>query len=298
MKHLLLTIVILFSSILSLCSQGTGYVNFTLETTEIQPQEKYKQQPVELLGCNTVVTNKEKKYWKNAPQGLDWKKKNQVFENLPYGYQFDDKHKKNYYVSKYYIASPPVFIRDKKGKPTKETNYDVGIVTPDQFTFRGEKPVTNIYLEYDILKLVKIQYIPIKLNKSFKGKDILGIPFSVECKDFPRKDKGMYKNAKGASGIGYIDLKAKHGKQFFLPYFEEGTDKKYLNCELSILDDILLNYTIYFKVNGEKRYTIDLKEFYQQHRNDKKLEIELFCEPRDELPCGCVPPDKVKEVVK
>ena len=297
--------IILFSLLsLNLLSQdkSTGYVNFNLDKSTIKPQNKYKDQGVTLLGCNTVVTNNETKYWKNAPEGLKWNTRNQVFSKIPYGYHNDEQTNKSYFVSKYYIASPPVFHRDKQGKPKKNTKYDIGIVTPHEFVFKGEKPVQQVFLDYNILKLVKIIYISIKFDKSFEGQEINIIPFNVDSKDFPRLDKKLYKNAKGASGIGFLDINSKMPKQFFLPYynFKSTTNqhKKILNFDLTILNDIILNHNIYFKIKGEKNYTINLKDFYNKHKKDKNLEITLYCEPKTELPCGCVNPDKVKEIVK
>ncbi len=288
-------IVLFYSSII--IAQNTGYVNFNLHNSKIKPQEKYKNQGVTLIGCNTTVTNADNKYWKKAPQGLQWHTNNQVFEDLPYGKQVDTKTQKPYYVSKYYIASPPVFLRNKKGKSTKNTQYDIGIVTPDEFVFKGDKPIQQVYLDYDILELMKIKYIAVKPDESFRKMNINQVPFNVECKNFPWLNKGLYKRGKGASGIGVLKRNPDNKLgNLFLPYYEnklETNQKKiFLDCKVTILNDILFHHEIYFKVNGKKQYTINLKEFYEKHKDDEKIEIKLYCEYKEELPCGCEDPNR------
>ncbi|MDH7447140.1 hypothetical protein [Aquimarina sp. 2201CG14-23] len=289
------TALLFFSSISvaqnTFTSKTKGYVNFNVGTSKIKPQKEYKHQGVTLFGCNTIISNKNIENWSAAPNGLEWHKKNQVFTNLPYGYQIDKKTNAPYYVSKYYIASPPVFHRDEKGKPNKNTEYDIGIATPNEFVFEGDKPVQQVYLDYDILKLMKIKYIPVVFDASFDLWKVDIVPFKVECKDFPWLDKELYSEAKGASGIGSLNRKIPPLTRLFLPYYEDAwtinEGKQFLDCEVTILNDILFHHEIYFKINGEKKYSINLKDFYNNHKNDTKMEITLYCEYRDELPCGC-----------
>ncbi|MBQ4804756.1 hypothetical protein J8L88_17975 [Aquimarina sp. MMG015] len=305
-QNLYMILILLFSSRIiaqnTLPSKTTAYVNFNVGASEIIPQEKYKQQGVTLLGCNTIISNEDIEYWSDAPSGLEWNKKDQVFKNLPYGYQIDKKTNAPYYVSKYYIASPPVFHRDENGKPTKNTEYDIGIVTPDQFVFEGEKPVQQVYLDYNILKLVKIVYIPVVFDASFDLWNVDVVPFTVTCKDFPWLDKKLYEDARNASGIGSLNRQISELTNLFLPYYEDNfitnQEKHFLDFEVTILNDILFHHEIYFKVDGEKRYSINLKEFYNKHKKDKKMYITLYCDYRDELPCGCKEPNLSKLVKK
>ena len=274
--------------------QSTAYVNFNVGSSKIKPQEEYKLQGVTLFGCNTIVSNTNNKYWNKAPNGLVWDTKNQVFTNLPYGKQIDQPTKESYYVSKYYIASPPVFIRGKNGQPDSSTQYDIGIVTPDEFVFDGDKPVQQVYLNYNILELMKIEYIPVVFDSSFDSLMVDIIPFKVECKDFPWLDKTLYNYAKGASGIGSLNRKLPYPEKLFLPYYENNLtpieNKQFLNCEVSILNDILFHREIFFMIDGEKKSSINLKEYYNKHRNDKEMKIKLHCEYRKELACGCKEP--------
>ncbi|WP_299440616.1 hypothetical protein [uncultured Aquimarina sp.] len=301
MKYTILisSVLLLFCSAIfgqnTLPSKTTGYVNFNVGASEIIPQKEYERQGVTLFGCNTIVSNEGLEYWSEAPNGLEWNTRDQVFANLPYGYQIDEKTNAPYYVSKYYIASPPVFHRDKDGQTTANTLYDIGIVTPHEFVFEGEKPVQHVYLDYDILKPVKIKYIPVVFDASFDLWKVDVVPFTVESKDFPWLDKNLYSDARNASGIGSLNRKIPPLTRLFLPYYEDESatnqDKHFLDFEVTILNDILFHHEIYFKIDGEKRYSINLKEFYNKHKNDKKMEITLYCDYRDELPCGCKDPE-------
>lgn len=304
MKHPILNIIalFLFSSVLFaqdiLPLKTTAYVNFNVGASKIKPQKKFSNQGVTLFGCNTLISNKNIKNWSGAPNGLEWHTKNQVFTNLPYGYQIDKTSNKPYYVSKYYIASPPVFHRVEKGQFSENIQYDIGIVTPDEFVFEGNKPVQHVYLDYDILKLMKIEYIPVVFDSSFDRLQVDVVPFKVECKDFPWMDRALYSNAKGASGIGSLNRKVPPLTKLFLPYYGDeltpNQDKQFLDCEVTILNDILFHHEIYFMINGEKTYSMNLKDFYNKHKSSKKMEITLYCEYRNELPCGCKEPTSKK----
>ena len=64
----------------------------------------------------------------------------------------------------------------------------------------------------------------------------------------------------------------------------------YLDCKVTILNDILLNNKVYFKVNGKrkrccKKYvtSINLRDF-----KDEDVTITLHCKKRKHRrPCGC-----------
>ena len=269
----------------------SGYVNFNLRKSTLKPEQTHG---VTLLGCNTIITNLDSAYWSSAPNGLQWNIKNQVFTNIPYGHQFDTKTKKPYYLAKYYIASPPVYNRDKNGKPTPNTSYDIGIVTPDEFVFKGEKPVQQVYMDYDILALTKIDYIQVVFDKSFDTTKVTVIPFKVESKDFSWLDNKRYNNAKGASGVGYLDRNNPPLTKLFLPYYadEKSTHaaKSFLDFEVTILNDIILHHKVYFIIDNEKRETINLKDYYNTYKDKNNVTIQLYCEYQKELSCGCKEP--------
>ncbi len=263
-------------------STTTGYVNFNMETSTLPTEYQTKGQGVTLMGCNTFISNADSTYWNQAPNGLKWECRDQVFHNLPYGYRIDSITNAPYFVSKYYIASPPVIKKEKQSK------FDIGIVTPDNFVFKGNKPVQYVYMNYNILELTEIQYIPIIFDSSFDLWKVSKVPFTVECKNFPWLDQSNYNQAQGASGIGYLDKEVLQLKQLFLPYQSKkgflSETEKYLDCKVTILNDILFHHEIYFKVDGVKTYSINLKDYFL---NNNQKPITFYCDYRNELGCGC-----------
>ena len=113
-----------------------GYVNFNLGESTLPNKDAHT---ITLFGCNTSVTANSN-YW-NGPKTFQWKKSNQILSGVPFGDHKDTATGKPYYVSKYYIASPPVF----KFKDSVVSLYDIGLVTPDEFTFDGESPTQMVY---------------------------------------------------------------------------------------------------------------------------------------------------------
>lgn len=268
----------------------TGSINFNLKKSTLKPQDRYKHQAVSLFGCNTLITNQNSENWEKAPNGLEWNTSNQIFTNIPYGHQTDKNTQKTYFVSKYYIASPPVFLRDANGKPSDTTHYDIGIVTPHEFTFKGNTPTQKVSMDYDILKLMQIKYIPVVFDASFTSLGIDIVPFKAHAKDFP-----WFNNTEGASGIGSLNRQIPHLQKLFLPYYLDNVttnqSKHFLDFEITILNDILLHHEIYFKVNDQETHSLNLKDFYVKNKSNKKMEITLYSKYRKELPCGCKEPE-------
>lgn len=257
-----------------------GYLNFNL--LEV-PDSSLDRQEVSLYGCNTSISTRQL-VWdnkKNLVRGV----KDQVFPQIPYGYR--EEAGKSYYISKYYIASPPVMPKQKGYLPV-----DIGLVTPDNFTLFGEKPVQLVYLDYTILKPVYLNYV--NANYGYDDGvhptcDSLGLnllPINIQCDDFDWKNKvetPIIFNAKGASGVARM-LNEENQNRLFLPSKNAHTD--YLNCTITILDDILLNHEVFFVKNDSLLKTISLTDYY----TDSTMvgtDIQLSCRVRTELPAGC-----------
>jgi hypothetical protein len=259
-----------------------GYVSFNLAESTLKNKNEHS---ITLFGCNIALT-KDSADW-HGQQTFQWNTSNQVLSKVPFGKRRDTANNKEYFISKYYIASPPVF-GEKDGK----TLYDIGLVIPDQFTFDGIKPVQKIYLDYSVLKPSFIKYIPIKFDASIGTSQIEYIPFKVECNDFPWYDTDRIKNGMGASGIGSLTQEG-HSNRLFLPYYDEGKNEEVLNCEVTILNDILLYYEIKFVLkNGAKDSLVDqinLKTYYENHGLDS-LQLKAIRRPKDSIPCGCQKP--------
>jgi hypothetical protein len=263
-----------------------AYVNFSLGKNTLTSQ---KTTSLTLFGCNTSLTSSNK-HW-NGPKEFQWEKSNQVLSGIPYGDRIDSITKKPYYISKYYIASPPILKFDQTDTVNSNTVYDIGIVTPDEFSFDGESPTQMAYLDYSILKPMHIDYIDINFDKSLDSLGVGYVPFRVECNDLPWIDTDRIKGGKGGSGIGSLEKGNIHAEQLFLPYYfldKAENDRKYLNTKVTILNDILLNYKIKFIVGNDSLETINLKDFYFNPKKPDSLRIVAF--PRTDTPSGCVRP--------
>jgi len=293
-KLIIFSLSLFFLTSVAIAQEKTGYVNFNLGKTTLKTKTSH---PITLYGCNTSITA-DSKYWKGV-KNFKWNKANQILSNIPFGYQKKPKSEETYYISKYYIASPPVIqlANPKDSIDNPNTLYDIGIVTPDNFTFSGQKPVQMVYLNYNILKPMHIKYIKVKMDDSFKRLNISLIPFKVECYNFPWIDKNGITNAKGASGIGEIKRSTTNISRLFLPYYYKNetsssqnpeSTKKYLDCKVTILNDILFHREVYFMVDGKKQTTLNLKDYYYNHGDHT---ITLHAEYREDLSSGCKKPE-------
>ena len=269
--------------------KNPAYVSFSLGETTLPNSGSTT---LTLFGCNTNLMNTDTTLW-HGPQRFQWKKSNQVLSGVPYGSRYDSVSKKPYYISKYYIASPPIIKFDQTNSINENTLYDIGLVTPDEFQFDGKAPAQMVYLDYSILKPMHVTYF----NIDFGDIDRY-IPFRVECSNFPWIDSDQIQNAQGGSGIGSLK-KGTHQDQLFLPYYfeevstsYEATEKKkiMLNTKVTLLNDILLNEKIFFLVGKDSLETINLNSIYNP--NAKGQTLKLIAIPREatDIPDGCKKP--------
>ena len=276
---------------------GPAYVNYNLGKS---PAVNPTRQSVTLVGCNTRVTT-DSTYW-NKALNLEWETQNQVLGGIPFGWQQTGEDTP-YYVSKYYQISPPVFPANYNPDADQVT---IGLVIPDRFTFFGNAPVQQTYLDYEILEPVYLNYSTVNYeypNAEYgtcAAQFVNEIPLNIECKDFNWKNRGVtpnIRNGQGASGIARIKNDSDNNRRIFLPsYMPQG--EQCLDCTVTILDDIMLNTEVFFVVDGKEYKTISLTDFYKAHVRNKKnpTSIGLSCKPRLELPEGCRPPEGVKAV--
>lgn len=245
----------------------TGLVNFNLGES---PVSDSPIQAVTLYGCNEVIHS-----------DLFWETDNQIIGNIPYGWR-ESESDKPYYISKYYIASPPVFRKESAPDAMRQRPY-IGLVTPDNFIFNGNKPARIVYFDYRILQPTYLTHVAVDYdgenNDGLSCKDlgVDGIPVNTQCEDFPWRN-----GAEGAAGIGEVTAQ---NNRIFLPL--AGEQKTPLQCKVSILDDIILEHDIYFVTSdGKKTKTTDLT----LHHNDGKA-IKLICyqRPAGNRPPGCSP---------
>lgn len=243
----------------------SGFVNFNVGRS---PADNELLQPVTLFGCNDTIFETKVK-WGN------W---NQVVGDIPYGPGVS-KSGKEYFVSKYYVASPPAY----RSKKDKQDPY-IGLVIPDRFAFRGERPAQIVNLDYKILKPTFLKDIPVDFNyskddiPSCKSQKVTSIPINTVCRDFPWNI-----GAEGASGIGQL---TSDGGTAFLPLLHENKDP--LKCDVTLLDDVLLDHEAYFLSDRKLTKTVNLTELYE-----KSQMMKLVCIPRvpEDIPAGCVAPE-------
>ena len=260
---------------------STGYINFNLGKTILTPSHA---QTVSLYGCNTRITI-DGSSWHQS-DSLYWSTTNQVLDSVPFGPQ-NHALKDSFYISKYYIAAPPVIKKDKKDK--YKTLFNIGKVVPDHFTFDGEKPMQMVYFDYSLFEVMHVKPVHVNFDSSFIKTGIEILPININCKDFPWKD--TTNGVMGASGIG--DLQHKKSTNFsglFLPYYYTDTLRKdsiFLNCEITILNDIIPHYKIEFQINGNKK-TNNTSINLNQYKNDT---ITVVCTDfTKKMPCGCIKP--------
>lgn len=241
-----------------------GIINFNLNRS---PVTHASTQAVTLYGCNNTVVNTK----------LFWNAQNQILTNIPHGSYKSDTGK-SYYVAKYYVLSPPV----TRNSPSTQNPY-VGLVTPDHFTFYGEKPAQIVDIDFRVFKSTYLHYIPVDFNymhngKSCAGQHVNAILINIHCKDFP-----WINGAYGGSGIGIMTNTK--SPSTFLPMLEK--NKHPLQCEATIIDDIMLNTKAFFALQDGKTITrtIDLTKQYKQSEP-----IKLVCMPRSptDIPEGCL----------
>ncbi|MDX8392579.1 MAG: hypothetical protein R8K53_08465 [Mariprofundaceae bacterium] len=257
-------------------TEKTGLVNFNVNSPPVSTQ---KRQPIQAFGCNT-----------SQDAAVSWGMENQLMA-LPYG-KHTSTSGKEYHVSKYYLASPPIPDPTPQGQPT-----NIGLLTPDKFRFTGKQPAHIVNLDYSILEAVYLQtvkanfkYNPKKRDqdkiqntkKAKKGPSCkkLGIdfvPINVVCPNFPWKNGSM-----GASGIGFLDNSK--GKAWFFMSTQDAKGQHPLQCSVTILDDILLDHEVYFATTNGPSKTVDLTYLYESGK-----EMEMICHLRDEddVPPGC-----------
>jgi hypothetical protein len=292
MKHLFFTLIatssiLIFSKATQAQEQKLevepyGYVSFSLGKSPVQPAQ---QQELSLFGCNTQLSTRSLLN-SDGKSNLSWNKEDQVMQ-VPYGHRKNGN--KEYYVSKYFMASPPVMQIMDAAPNKKDTLANIGLVVPDRFTLFGEKPVQRVYLDYNILEKVYLNYVKVSYDYKASPKDTtcrdLGVdlvPLNIQCVDFPWDSTKAIKGAKGASGIGRLRINS--SEKVFLLSRQKGED--FLNCGITILDDILLNHEVSFShADGSESKSLNLTDFYEN--SDHKGVIQLSCKSRTSLPSAC-----------
>lgn len=268
MKKLLLLLALpaVLAQGLSAQDDTSGLVSFN---TGRSPVEDSAVQGVSLFGCHNTQVD----------ASLFWDTEGQVVGHIPYGPR--ESNGKRYFLSKYYVASPPVFRHEPKKMPPF-----IGLVIPDRFTFQGERPAQIVNLDYRILEPTFLHLVNANFDYTVDGlascriQGVEAIPINTECSDFPWRNGAL-----GASGIGQLTA---DGGAAFVPSQKE--NEEFLQCNVTLLDDVVLNAEVFF-VSGEagdrKTKSLNLTELLKSGGR-----MNLICIPRapDDVPAGCRPP--------
>lgn len=276
--------------------QQNGIINFNVGSS---PGDNGLRQQVTLYGCNNTKIETD----------VGWNTQNQVYGNVKYGYRYskakNGKSKKTYFIGKYYVASPPVFLTSNKSGPLY-----LGLATPDRFVLAGAKPAQIVNLDYEILEQIDIQGIPADFKyqpgdlPSCYAQKVTAVPINTSCSDLRWRN-----GAVGASGIGHmsdasgvnakvvgagVKQPAKQSETAFLPLRK--SDGEPYQCNVDLLDDVVLSHEIYFMTGQGRSKTLNLTAVYEEMRKNRASSkedkpIKLVCVPRENnhIPKGCRP---------
>ena len=289
MKQLLKTtsILIVFTIQLS-CAGKTARVSFTGEAPKIYQDHK---QPLTMYACNDTTISHSIEWGKNNPK------------TIPFGPQ--NKGDEIFFISKYYIASPPLpnqFVADAP--------LILGVLSEDHFTLNNANQKVDIFMDYQLLKAIQLGFIPVnyasneammsgEANLSYCMKEQINkIPINIRCPEFNYTEYGKKTTGK-ANGLGkgiaqLARVKNKVGGlttkgQLFIP-LDVQTKEVLKECTVEILNDIILEHQIYFGTAEKYHEKIDLTQAYQTYKYSGEP-VSLYCKarPNNEPAEGCNP---------
>ena len=259
----LLALQICLASNLPAQTETTGLLSFN---TGRSPVEAPAVQKVSLFGCHYTQVDAD----------LFWDTEGQVVGHIPYGpHQSDGKR---FFLSKYYIASPPVFRHTEGASPF------IGLVIPDRFSFQGPRPAQIVNLDYRILEPTYLHHVAADFDHEVEGlmtcreQGVESIPINTHCPDFPWRNGGL-----GAAGIGQLTA---DGGGAFVPSLEK--QGELLNCSVTLLDDVILEAEVFFDSDD----SVDTKSMNLTELQKAGESMKLRCLPRQpgDIPAGCRSP--------
>jgi len=276
MKSLSKILIVLIIFTFSKANAGEfSSVTFTGEAPKKYEKDK---QPITLYACNNT----------QIEHSMQWKKKNKKI--IPYGHQ--SKNGKDFFISKYYVASPPLpnsFLPD--------IPLTLGVLSEDHFELTEQDKEAEIFMNYKLLKPVKLGFLPVNYSSGENeiatciDQNVDTIPINIHCPSF-KYIKGDKKGL--GKGIAQLARVKKEGRltangQLFIPLDIE-TNKALKNCTVEIVNDIILEHQVYFGTAEKYHEKIDLTKAYEAYKSHHK-EVSLYCKvrPKNEPASGCNP---------
>jgi len=242
--------------------------------------EKYEQdkQPLTLYACNDT----------KIEHTMEWEKKNE--KTIPYGHK--TKGGKDFFISKYYVASPPL-----PNSFSPDRALTLGVLSEDHFILTGQDQKVDIFMNYKLLKPVKLGFLPVNYSKGESeianciDQKINAIPINIRCPSFKyaKGDKmGLGKGIAQLARVKKEDRLTSKG-QLFIPLDIE-TNKPLKNCTVEILNDIILEHQVYFGTANNYHEKIDLTQAYEAYKHNQD-QVNLYCRarPKHEPATGCNP---------
>jgi len=255
----------------------SAYVNLT----GAAPSEyENKKQPLTIYACDNTEIHTEMK----------WKERN--IRKIPFGWH--RKGDKDFFISKYYIASPPLPNSFSAGQP-----LTLGVLSVDHFSINKHDERVDVFMDYKRLKPIELGYLTVDYSanshdsKSCIDKNINVIPINIRCPSF-RYTKGNKTGlGKGIAQLSrnVVNGRLSHHGQLFIP-LEIETKQALKGCTVEVLNDIILDHQIYFDTSDGPKTKINLTKAYHAYK-DKNRAVNLFCRSREknQPPSGCRPVD-------
>ncbi len=243
---------------------------------------KYESQtqPVTIYACNDTTVHHK----------ISWNGKNRV--SVPYGQRIEDG--KRFFISKYYVASPPLPNSFAADEP-----LILGVLSEDHFVMAKPEQNVDVFMNYTLLKPIELGFLSVDYAGVDNDNDLANcvdqgvnfVPINIRCPSFEYTDG---KAAGLGKGIAQLARKSDDGGltdkgQLFIP-LNLDTKLPLEGCTVEILNDIILDHQVYFGTSQEHAQTLDLTYAYKAFLNGQEP-VRLYCKtrPENEPAEGCQP---------
>lgn len=231
--------------------------------------KKYESdsQPLTLYGCNNT----------KVAHNMQWSKSNK--KEIPYGHQSNDG--KDYFISKYYVASPPLPNTFSPDQP-----LILGVLSKDHFSLTEADQNVDIVMDYTLLKPIELGFLTVDYSHEEDGvascldQEINVVPINIRCPSFEYASGGKTGLGKG---IAQLDRNAKdgvlgkHGKLFIPLNVESKVPLE--GCTVEVLNDIILEHEVFFGTPDNHQEKINLTQAYNAFNSGGK-NVMLYCKAR------------------
>lgn len=250
-------------------------------------------QPVQLLACNNTQIDTE----------MAWTQ--ETLKRVPYGWQDDGENQ--FFISKYYVASPPLPKTFEPGKP-----ITLGVLSQDHFSLTEDGEMVPIFFDYTLLDPIELADIKVDYGNRFDGVascadyGINTIPINIRCPSFKYRGSGHYGLGKGAA---QLTREQKHGVLSNYGYLftplrivhqaDMQQNPPLEGCTVEVLNDVILKHQVYFGTPSDHARKIDLTQAYRNYKANPREPVSLYCRPRPENQpaAGCEPALPLKREV-